>query len=220
ALEDFLELLQESVVTIQSGQASGHRVGTISLTTPSSVNVPTCQAVSTYVSNRLNTKISQADADGRYLQLSDLPYSTSAPLGWIIISCTRLDVDAASQRIIISLLAANSAEYYVGDRVSLARGSGVYALTPAVNGNDFPIESLADDEIVLTFTTGNGNSNVRYDESHQVMTIPVFNTVAVRKLDVRRIDVQGVDVFDHIQTTNALLQNALWKSEIDAALST
>ncbi|KAL3931644.1 MAG: hypothetical protein SGPRY_001038 [Prymnesium sp.] len=70
-----------------------------------------------------------------------------------VITIQAGQIRATGSRVTISLIAPNAAaEYYVGDLVSLVRGSGFYALTPGVDNNAFPIESFADDEIILTFT--------------------------------------------------------------------
>ena len=54
ALEDFIEqVLQPSLLTVQAGQSSGHRVGTISDSAASNVNVPSCLAVHNLVTSKL-----------------------------------------------------------------------------------------------------------------------------------------------------------------------
>ena len=54
AIEDWFEQLQNSLLMISPGQTGpGFRVGGISTTSPSSVNVPSCSAVSSFVSTKL-----------------------------------------------------------------------------------------------------------------------------------------------------------------------
>ena len=65
ALENFIEnVLQPSLLTVQAGQSPGVRVGTISTTSPSNINVPSCLAVSNFVAagNYLTPVPSNTDA--------------------------------------------------------------------------------------------------------------------------------------------------------------
>jgi hypothetical protein len=66
ALENFIEGIQSSFLSVLPGQSPGTRTGTINASAPSTANVPSCSAVVTFVNNKLipvNTSITNLQND-------------------------------------------------------------------------------------------------------------------------------------------------------------
>jgi hypothetical protein len=73
AVEDWFELLQQSLVQVQPGQQGpSFRVGTINTSSPSSLNVPTCSAVNSFVSSRLSPYVTLHYLQTNYYSESDV----------------------------------------------------------------------------------------------------------------------------------------------------
>jgi ribosome maturation factor RimP/uncharacterized protein YaiE (UPF0345 family) len=73
AIEDWFEHLQQSLVQVQVGQQGPSlRVGSISLTSPSSLNVPSCSAVSNFVSAKLSLYVTLSYLQSTYVTTSAL----------------------------------------------------------------------------------------------------------------------------------------------------
>jgi hypothetical protein len=66
ALENFIEGIQSSFLSVLPGQSPGTRTGIINASAPSTANVPSCSAVVTFVNNKLipvNTNITNLQND-------------------------------------------------------------------------------------------------------------------------------------------------------------
>jgi hypothetical protein len=85
AIENFIEnVLQPSMLTVQAGQASGVRVGTIPTSSPSNVNVPSVKAVHDYLQTHYMTisEIGSSFASFNHNHDSDyVPIPTNASFG-------------------------------------------------------------------------------------------------------------------------------------------
>jgi hypothetical protein len=85
ALENFIEGIQGSFLSVLPGQSPGTRTGIINASAPSTANVPSCSAVVTFVNNKLtpiNTSITnlQNDKVNTSLIVSSISESNTHPV--------------------------------------------------------------------------------------------------------------------------------------------